>query len=561
MPPIVLPASFAPVEPEPMAEPIFILISDPAPIAEAGAMPPPQVGFELADLLLPLWLGGAAIFLALRVRDYLRMRRDLLAEARSVGEAGKVRLVETPAVASPIAFGITDKVVALPPLFMAHHDLNARDLAIAHELAHHRGYDLVANVAAQPLLALHWFNPLAWWGWRAMRRDQEAACDARVVAGRTRSERAAYGEVIAGFAAGPHLALAAPMACPVLGEKSIIHRLRSLTMSDIPSGRKKLGIAAIATTALVALPLTASISYAQEELPAVPEAPAAPVPPAAPIAPEAPLPPAAPEAPQVTRIVTIDPDDESRRVVRVRRIREAGAEARERATEARQRAGEARERAFVIRREFNPGEDIDFDFEEFDEAEFEARMAEFEVHMEELEGLDEEMGHALALAEARMEEGHRAMVIARENMPRIEYNCDESDQVVTQRNLDDGRKVMIICQRRVNDQAIMGLSQAIRSIRMNREMSAEQRDQLVDELRDQIERLESMDLSAVAPAYSPKVTPRLQAKAEARAPQAPAPVRSASASVRMVMPVLDTEEVDECDEAEEMKSFEAGWSA
>lgn len=256
MPPLVLPANFAPVEAEPAAAAALVLVRE-APVAEAG--------FALTDLLLPLWLGGAVLFLVWRAADYLRMRRELLADARPVGEAGAVRLVETPDVASPVAFGLRDKVVALPVGFMAQHDLSARDLALAHELAHHRGHDLLANLAAQPLLALHWFNPLAWLGWRAMRSDQEAACDARVIAGCERAERAAYAQVIATFAAGPRLALAAPMACPVLGEKSIIHRLRSLTMADVSTTRRRLGFAAIAASALVSLGLTASVSYAQDK--------------------------------------------------------------------------------------------------------------------------------------------------------------------------------------------------------------------------------------------------------------------------------------------------------
>mgnify|MGYP006146595905 CR=1 FL=1 len=49
------------------------------------------------------------------------------------------------AVASPIAFGLFDKVVALPPRFMAMEDRAARDLAIAHELAHHEGHDIAAG--------------------------------------------------------------------------------------------------------------------------------------------------------------------------------------------------------------------------------------------------------------------------------------------------------------------------------------------------------------------------------------------------------------------------------
>ena len=292
----------------------MVIISDPAESAAAAPATTmmPEVGIAVTDLLLPIWIVGALVFLGWRVREYVAMRRNLLAEAIPVGDADNVRLVETPAVSGPVAFGIADKVVALPPAFMAHHDIQARDMAIAHELAHHRGYDLVANIAAQPLLALHWFNPLAWWGWRAMRRDQEAACDARVVAGRAWSERAAYAEVIAGFAAGDHLALAAPMACPVLGEKSIIHRLRSLTMSEVSSGRRRLGILAITTTAL-ALPLTASISYAQGEPPLPPEPPVAPQPPAAPLAPAAPKAPEAPAAPSRRR------GTNSRRSCRIRR--------------------------------------------------------------------------------------------------------------------------------------------------------------------------------------------------------------------------------------------------
>jgi len=130
-----------------------------------------------------------------------------------------------------------DKVIALPIGFMASTDRAARDLALEHELAHHRARDLAVNYAALPLFALHWFNPLGWLGWAALRRDQEAACDARVVEQCDRPERAAYATLIASLAAGPDLALAAPMACPVLGEKNIIQRLRSLTMIWVTDAR------------------------------------------------------------------------------------------------------------------------------------------------------------------------------------------------------------------------------------------------------------------------------------------------------------------------------------
>src|SRR5690606_37192649 len=276
-----------------------------AALAEASGMArvtsPAVPSWEWADLVAigaSLWAGVALAFLVWRMVTYRQMRRALLEGARPVGEIGKIRLVETPALAAPVAFGVLDKVIALPPLFMAQRDIAARDLAIQHELAHHKGHDLLANMAAQVLLALHWFNPLAWYGWRAMRRDQEAACDARVLAGKGREERIRYAALIAGIATGPRPlafkgALAAPMACPVLGERSIVHRLRSLSMSERSHRRRSFGRSLIGASAL-ALPLTASISYAAVETRfSSPLPPAPPQPVAAPVAP---LPPAPPEA-------------------------------------------------------------------------------------------------------------------------------------------------------------------------------------------------------------------------------------------------------------------------
>jgi beta-lactamase regulating signal transducer with metallopeptidase domain len=257
IPPLVLPAPASSMEP-------FMLVET-APSAAEGA--PLVQGWAILDwlepVLLGLWLAGAAGFLVWRTLGYRRLRRDLLADARPVGVLGDLRLIESPATVSPLAFGLFDKVIALPPGFMTTTDRQGRDLAIAHELEHHAGRDIAVNMAMQPLLALHWFNPLAWLAWRALRRDQEAACDARVVAGRDSATRAAYGALIADFARAPRMSLAASIACPVVGEASIVHRLRSLTMSEPSPARRAIGRLLLAGGALI-LPLTASISYAAD---------------------------------------------------------------------------------------------------------------------------------------------------------------------------------------------------------------------------------------------------------------------------------------------------------
>ncbi len=277
LPPLSLPSSWAPVEAISTAPQTYVVVADAA--APPVAAAPVWTWFEVLSLV---WLAGCLAFIIWRAVSYFAMRGSLLADAVTVGEVGEVRLVESSAVTAPVAFGVFDKVVALPLGFMGWTDAKARDLALAHELAHHAGHDLLINIAAQPLLALHWFNPLAWAGWRAMRRDQEAACDARVLAGQGGDVRADYGRLIASLAGGPRLALAAPMACPVLGEKSIIHRLRSLTMPETTVRRRRFGLSLIAGAAL-ALPLTATIGYAAPDA-----APAAPTPPEMPAAPAAP---------------------------------------------------------------------------------------------------------------------------------------------------------------------------------------------------------------------------------------------------------------------------------
>lgn len=299
LPPLVLPAAPAPV---PVAASEVVVVTD----ATAAAAPPALSFAWVEPLMIGLWLAGAVGFLVWRLLGYRALRAELLAKARPVGQVEDIRLVETPAALTPLAFGLTDKVIALPPGFMAQPNRAARDLAIAHELEHHRGRDLAVNIAVQPLLALHWFNPLAWLAWRALRRDQEAACDARVVAGHDHAIRAAYGALIADYARAPRVSLAASIACPVVGEASVIHRLRSLTMTDPTPARRNIGRLLLAGAAL-ALPLTASISYAAAQDTAAP-----PAPPAAPAAPAAPEAPAAPKIVKEHRIVIVERNGDKR---------------------------------------------------------------------------------------------------------------------------------------------------------------------------------------------------------------------------------------------------------
>lgn len=500
LPPLVLPGWMAPTTTAAMQETALVEMAAEAPLAGTVSMsdaPSLAVAgpmFDWAGLMLGLWLAGAAIFLVRRYALYFRMRRELLAGARPMGEAGRVRLVETPGADGPVAFGVIDKVVALPIGFMAGQDRAARDLALAHELAHHRGHDLVCNMLVQPLFALHWFHPLGLLGWRALRRDQEAACDARVMARESRERRAAYAAVIARFAIQPRhaakLMLAAPMACPVLGDRSIVQRLKSLSMNDFSARRRWSGRLMIAAAAL-ALPLTGSISYARSEpLPTPPHPPAPPAPPApamspvAVTAPVAPEPPRTPEVPPVilSRGGTVhgvgvgggmaqsgdsgDPRIARHVILRPGSRMTAADQAdfqREMAEHAREMAAHGRKLATLGYSRVEQRRDAE---------EFRRDMAGFQREMaRERISIDRDLREAAAEAHAHASVAARAVAHA----PRVVVGCRQGQKEVAETIVtQDGRQQILVCKSIATAEARRALAMARVEIHQARDVAAEQ---------------------------------------------------------------------------------------
>ena len=484
---------------------------------EMGATLPPVPMDSPIDLLSPLvvlWLVGAAIFMGRRFWLYAQLRRELLENARPVGEVDDIRMIETTAISGPMAFGVFDKVIALPDGFMASRERQVRDLAIAHELAHHRGHDILVNMLVQPLFAIHWFNPLGWMGWDAMRRDQEAACDARVVASRSRDERAAYAAIIADFARRPQIAprpaLAAPMACPVLGDKSIIHRLKSLPMDDGSRGRRWAARGAVAA-ALLAVPMTASISYAEPV--AAPAAPAAPFAPTAPVAaafaaPDAPPAPAAPDAPPAPE----KPDAREFIAAQERRIEREFIRA-ERDIERAEREIE-RARETVARVERDPARHARWDGRDWDQMSdkekraFKKEMAQLrkdladggkvqrelqQIEARQVDRAESRREVQVALAEAHAEAAQvRAEAVAEKavaSAPKVVMKCLDKDRAVTTKVDAKGRTTMYVCESYGDMVALKALKHTRKSIASDSKWSDDTRAEILADIDAEIARL------------------------------------------------------------------------
>jgi bla regulator protein BlaR1 len=225
----------------------------------------PEQGLGWPTVVLIIWAVGALAFIGWHMIAYHRFCARLRGAARSrqVLAAGNVTMIESSAAAGPLAFGVWRKYVAFPADFADRYDDLERDLALAHELGHHARGDLLANWIALTVLAVHWFNPLAWRAFRAFRADQEMACDALVLSGRQRALRHAYGRAIVKSAHGG----AVSAACHLHTVNEIKGRLRMLTRHERPSlARRGAGAAGIAGMALAALALTASGTRAAETM-------------------------------------------------------------------------------------------------------------------------------------------------------------------------------------------------------------------------------------------------------------------------------------------------------
>lgn len=243
-------------------------------------------------ILLTLWLGIAAGLFVNRIIAFRRERRVILDQSVQLARLGTIRLVRSRAVAGPLAFGLVDRVVAVPHDFDRRFGDRERCLALDHELAHHRSGDLIANQFAFVLLCLQWFNPLAWASYAAFRFDQEAACDARVLDKAAPCDRADYGRAIAKAASGRALLFSAALDRPTTLHK----RLKSM-LNPTQRGRRIAGTAMVVATIAIVLPLTATRAIDYVDVLAAPKPAVAPTAPAAPIAAVAAQAPVAPVAP------------------------------------------------------------------------------------------------------------------------------------------------------------------------------------------------------------------------------------------------------------------------
>jgi len=263
--------------------PSLLPSSAPAPVDLSAVPVAVDAGnaFNWEPLMLAAWLGGAVLMLVWHGSTYLAFVRRLgIGSHIHASLAQEIGIIESREVEGPLAIGLLDRWIVVPVDFTTRYTREEQRLALQHERTHHQREDIFWNMVALSVLALNWFNPVAYMAFRAFRTDQELSCDAAVAAQASSGERHDYALALVKSASKPGLIA----ACPLNHGGQLKRRLKMMKAHRRSRLRAVGGSGAVAALLLTGLSVTESASVAASE-PAVAApkpAPAAPIPAAAP---------------------------------------------------------------------------------------------------------------------------------------------------------------------------------------------------------------------------------------------------------------------------------------
>jgi len=234
--------------------------------ARAAGVPRPS----RSTILAALWGAGAlaalvSLAIALwRVRRLSRTgcplddpewARPAAALAARLGFRGRVRLLVSPQVSTPLAGGILAPTIYLPAT-AAQWSADQREVVLAHELSHLAGRDPLRQVLTRVALAAYWFHPLAWIAARQSAVAREQACDEAVLALGTRPSL--YARVLLDFADAPGASMTGLAALPMVQRTHLEKRLMAILNENVRPSARRVALIPAAVAAL-----TLSVAAAQ----------------------------------------------------------------------------------------------------------------------------------------------------------------------------------------------------------------------------------------------------------------------------------------------------------
>jgi len=221
-------------------------------------------------------LGAAAGAVVDPMAAAWHQRLAVLAKRMGLRRLPRLRVLE--GLDGPITVGRWRPLILLPASLLMHMPTEMLEALLAHELAHIRRFDYVANLLQSVVEVLLFYHPVVWWLSRRIRVEREQIADdlAAEALGEPRRLALALSELARLRSTQPQLALAAK------GGSLMTRITRLIRPTRQPLGWKLL-LPMVGLTALAIAAQAAGVTA-----PVAPTAPAAPHAPSAPAAPTAP---------------------------------------------------------------------------------------------------------------------------------------------------------------------------------------------------------------------------------------------------------------------------------
>jgi len=215
-----------------------------------------------------VWLAGCALWGIHVVVTCRRLPRSLggfreITDARALAAfkacQAETRVTWPPValteaeIAYPLVIGLMRPRLVLPKRAVESLSDNELRHIFLHELAHLKRADLIVGMVCSVLQALHWFNPLVWYGFQRMRQDREYACDALALSHMAEEEARNYGRTLIKLVQGGSPPVRLVGAAGIAENKSELERRIRMITQHARSGYR------LTATGLVLLAICAAV--------------------------------------------------------------------------------------------------------------------------------------------------------------------------------------------------------------------------------------------------------------------------------------------------------------
>ncbi|MCH5202155.1 MAG: hypothetical protein J1F17_03010 [Oscillospiraceae bacterium] len=172
--------------------------------------------FDIGQIIMLVWLVGIGTMITYMVISFLSLKNKLNESVHIEGN-----IWECDRITSPFIFGFVKPKIYLP----CHVSSNDKVYVIAHEKAHIKRKDYFWRVLGFFVLAVHWFNPLVWYGYIMLCKDIEIACDERVIRNIGNENKKEYSKAIIDWSTKRFAISACPIA---FGEVAVKARVKNV---------------------------------------------------------------------------------------------------------------------------------------------------------------------------------------------------------------------------------------------------------------------------------------------------------------------------------------------